>query len=120
MKSVGKTAGGKMTISHAVKATSAAVSVSGSQGAPKAVATDGEAVVSSPTVDRSDVPAFNFTDIRLDGGYVVMKAENVVPGVNYTTVADGKEAGVTTATGNTIILVRPKEGDSAIIRGVAK
>lgn len=119
VKSIGKV-GGKVTISKAVKATNASVQVAGSQGAPTAVATDGAAVVAAPTVNPADIPALKFTSIKLDGDFVILEAENVVPGVGYTTVADGKEAGITTATSNKIILIRPKEGDSAIIRGIAK
>lgn len=120
VKSVGKTTGNKVTVTKAVKATSAAVEVAGSQGAPTAVGgVPGGAVVSGSTAP-ANIPALKFTSIKLDGGYVVMEAENTVAGVNYTTVADGKEAGITTATGSKIILIRPKEGDSAIIRGIAK
>lgn len=120
VKSIGKTAGGKVTVSKAVKATNAPIQVAGSQAAPTAISVSGGAVVAGPTVNPADIPALKFTSIKLDGDYVVMEAENTVPGVNYTTVAGGKEAGVTTATGNKIILIRPKEGDSAIIRGIAK
>ena len=120
VKSIGKTANGKVTISKAVKATSASVAVAGSQGAPTAVAADGSAVVAAPTVAPADIPALKFTGIKLDGDFVILEAENVVPGVGYTTVAGDKEAGITTATSSKIILIRPKEGDSAIIRGIAK
>ena len=120
VKSIGKTAGGKVTVTHAVKATAAAVAVAGSQTAPTAIGgVAGGAVVSAQTAP-SNIPPLKFTSIKLDGDYVVMEAANTVPGVNYATVADGKESGITTATGNTIILIRPKEGDSAIIRGLAK
>lgn len=120
VKSIGKTAGGKVTISKAGKATAAAVKVGGSQSAPTTLGgVPGGAVVSAPTAP-ANIPQLKFTSIKLDGDYVVMEAENTVPGVNYTTVAGGKEAGITTATGNKIILIRPKEGDSAIIRGLAK
>ena len=120
VKSIGKTVGGKITISRACKATSAAVAVSGSQGVPTKIdGVEGGAVVAAPTAPVN-IPALKFTSIKLDGDFVILEAENVVPGVNYTTVADGKEAGLTTATGNKIILIRPREGESAIIRGVAK
>lgn len=123
VKSIGKTAGDKVTVSKAVKATSATVKVSSANSASApttAGGVAGGAVVAGPTVNPADIPALKFTSIKLDGDYVVMEAENTVPGVNYTTVADGKEAGITTATGNKIILIRPKEGDSAIIRGISK
>ena len=120
VKSVGKTAGGKVTVTHAVKATTAAVQVAGSQSAPTAIGgIPGGAVINVPTAP-ANIPPLRFTSISLDGDYVVMEAENTVPGVNYTTVAGGKEAGVTTATGSKIILIRPKEGDSAIIKGLGK
>ena len=119
VKSIGKS-GDKVTVTKAVKATSAAVEVAGSQGAPTAVGgVPGGAVVSGSTAP-ANIPPIKFTSIKLDGGYVVMEAENTVAGVNYTTVADGKEAGITTATGSKIILIRPKEGNSAIISGLAK
>ena len=118
--SIGKTAGGEVTVTKAVKATTAAVQVVGSQSAPTAIGgVLGGAVVNAPTAPAS-IPPLKFTSIKLDGDYVVMEAENTVPGVKYTTVAGGKEAGITTATGNKIILIRPKEGDSAIISGLAK
>lgn len=120
VKSIGKTLSGKVVISKAVKATSAAVAVAGSQGAPTVIGgVEGGAVISAPTAS-ANIPPLKFTSIKLDGDYVVMEAENTVPGVNYTTIADGKEAGITTATSNKIILIRPKEGDSAIIRGLTK
>ncbi|MBQ0033122.1 MAG: hypothetical protein KBT68_10030 [bacterium] len=120
VKSIGKTVGGKVTVTHAAKATDAAVQVAGSQSAPTAIGgVEGGAVVSAPTAP-ANIPPLKFTSIKLDGNYVVMEAENTVPGVNYATVANGKESGITTATGNTIILIRPKEGDSAIIRGLTK
>lgn len=119
---VGKSAGGKVTITHAAKATTASVAASGSGSlTPTALPTvPGGVVVSGKTVAPGEVPAFKFTSIRLDGDYVVMEAENTVPGVNYATVADGKETGVTTATSDKITLIRPKTGDSAIIRGITK
>ena len=120
VKSIGKTTAGKVTVSKACKATSAAVAVSGSHGVPMKIGgVEGGAVVAAPTAP-ANIPALKFTSIKLDGDFVILEAENVVPGVNYTTVADGKETGITTATSNKIILVRPKEGESAIIRGVAK
>lgn len=120
VKSVGKTASGKVTVTHAAKATLAAVAVSGAQSAPTtAGGVSGGVVISAPTAP-ANIPPLRFTSITLDGDYVVMEADNVVPGVNYTTVADGKEAGITTATSDTIILIRPKQGDSAIIRGLTK
>ena len=122
VKSVGKTADGKVTVTKAVKATSAAVQVASSKSAsaPTAIGgVPGGAVVDAPTAP-ANIPQLKFTSIRLDGDYVVMEAENTVPGVNYVTVSGGKESGITTATGNKIILIRPKEGDSAIISGLAK
>ena len=119
VKSIGKS-GDTVTVTKAVKATTAAVQVAGSQSAPTAIGgVPGGAVVSGSTAP-ANIPPLKFTSIKLDGGYVVMEAENTIPGVNYTTVADGKEAGITTATSSKIILIRPKEGDSAIIRGIAK
>ena len=120
VKSIGKAVDNKVTVTKAVKATTAAVQVAGSQSAPTAIGgVPGGAVVSVPTAP-ANIPPLRFTSISLDGDYVVMEAESTVPGVNYTTVAGGKEAGVTTATGSKIILIRPKEGDSAIIKGLAK
>ena len=120
VKSVGKATNGNVTITHAAKATSTAVAVSGSQSAPTtAGGVSGAVVVSGPTAPAS-IPALRFTSITLDGDYVVMTAANAIPGVSYTTVVDGKEAGITTATGDTIILIRPKEGDRAIIQGIDK
>lgn len=119
VKSIGKS-GDKVTVTKAVKATAAAVQVAGSQSAPTAIGgVEGGAVVNVPTAP-ANVPPLRFTSIKLDGDYVVMEAEDVVPGVNYATVADGKESGITTATSNKIILIRPKEGNSAIISGLAK
>ena len=121
VKSIGKTAGGKVIVSKAAKATSAAVKAGSSQSAPTTVGgVEGGAVIAAPTVDPTSIPPLRFTSITVDGDFVVMEAENVVPGVSYTTVVGGKEAGSTTATSNKIILIRPKEGDSAIIRGIAK
>ena len=121
VKSIGKTAGGKVTVSKAAKATSAAVKSGSSQSAPTTVGgVAGGAVIAAPTVDPTSIPPLRFTSIKLDGDYVVMEAEGSVPGVSYATVADGKEAGLTTATSGKIILIRPKEGDSAIIRGISK
>ena len=121
VKSIGKTDGGKVTVSKAAKATSAAVKSGSSQSAPTTVGgVAGGAVIAAPTVDPASIPPLRFTSITLDGDFVVMEAEGCVPGVNYATVADGKEAGLTTATGGKIILIRPKEGDSAIIRGISK
>ena len=120
VKSIGKSADNKVTVTKAVKATTAAVQVAGSQSAPTAVGgVPGGAVVNVPTAPANG-PPLRFTSIKLDGDYVVMEAEDVVPGVNYATVANGKESGITTATGNRIILIRPKEGNSAIISGLAK
>ena len=120
VKSIGKTTSGNVTVTHAVKATTAAVQVAGSQSAPTAIGgVPGGAIVSAPTVSEN-IPQLKFTSITLDGDYVVMAAENTVPCVNYTTVVNGEESGITTATGNTIILIRPKKGDSAIITGLAK
>ena len=120
VKSIGKTAGGEVTVTKAVKATTAAVQVTGSQSAPTAIGgVPGGAVVNAPTAP-ANIPQLRFTSIKLDGDYVVMEAEDTVPGVNYATVAGGKESGVTTATSNKIILIRPKEGNSAIISGLAK
>lgn len=120
VQSIGKTVSGKVTITHAVKATTAAVAVSGSQTAPAAVGgIPGGAVISAPTAP-ANIPPLKFTSIKLDGGYVVMEAEDTVPGVNYATVANGKESGITTATSSKIILIRPKEGNTAIISGLAK
>ena len=119
VKSIGKS-GDKVTVSKAVKATTAAVQVAGSQSAPTAIGgVPGGAVVSVPTAP-ANVPQLRFTSIKLDGDYVVMEAEDTVPGVNYATVANGKESGITTATSSKIILIRPKEGNSAIISGLAK
>ena len=119
VKSIGKS-GDKVTVSKAVKATTAAVQVAGSQSAPTAIGgVPGGAVVNVPTAP-ANVPQLRFTSIKLDGDYVVMEAEDTVPGVNYATVADGKESGITTATSNKIILIRPKEGNSAIISGLSK
>ena len=121
VKSIGKTAGGKVLVSKAAKATSAAVKAGSSQSAPTTVGgVAGGAVIAAPTVDPAAVKPLRFTSIKLDGDYVVMEAEGSVPGVSYATVADGKEAGLTTATSGKIILIRPKEGDSAIIRGISK
>ena len=120
VKSIGKTVDNKVTVTKAVKATTAAVQVAGSQSAPTAIGgVPGGAVVSAPTAP-ANVPQLRFTSIKLDGDYVVMEAEDTVPGVNYATVANGKESGITTATSNKIILIRPKEGNSAIISGLAK
>ena len=120
VKSIGKSVDNKVTVTKAVKATTAAVQVAGSQSAPTAIGgVPGGAVVNVPTAP-ANVPPLRFTSIKLDGDYVVMEAEDVVPGVNYATVADGKESGITTATGNKIILIRPKEGNQAIISGLAK
>lgn len=116
--SVGKS-GGKVVVTHAAKATEASVAA-GSQAAPTAAPVAEGTVVAGATINPSDIPQFRFTDIKLDGDYIVMEAENTVPGVNYTTVVDGKEAGITTATGDKIILIRQKEGDSAIISGLVK
>ena len=119
VKSIGKS-GDKVTVSKAVKATTAAVQVAGSQSAPTAIGgVPGGAVVNVPTAP-ANVPQLRFTSIKLDGDYVVMEAEDTVPGVNYATVANGKESGITTATSSKIILIRPKEGNSAIISGLAK
>ena len=119
VKSIGKS-GDKVTVTKAVKATTAAIQVAGSQSAPTAIGgVPGGAVVDAPTAP-ANIPQLRFTSIRLDGDYVVMEAEDVVPGVNYATVAGGKESGITTATSNKIILIRPKEGNQAIISGLAK
>ena len=119
VKAIGKT-GDKVLVTHAAKATKASVKVSSSQAAPTEAPVEDDAVIAGSTVDSADVPPLKFTCIKLDGDYVVMDAENVVPGVNYTTVSNGKEAGVTTATSKKITLIRPKEGDSAIITGISK
>ena len=118
VKKIGKS-NGKVLVTHAAKATAASVAVAGSQAAPTATPVAGGTVIAGSTAP-ANIPALRFTSIKLDGDYVVMEAEGVVPGVNYTTVVDGKEAGVTTATSGKITLIRPKEGDSAIIRGIAK
>lgn len=119
VKSVGKS-GDKVTVTHAAKATTASVAVAGSRAAPTAAPLAEGTVVTGATVDPANIPQLRFTSIRLDGDYVVMEAVDTVPGVNYATVAGGKESGLTTATSNKIILIRPKEGNSAIISGLAK
>ena len=119
VKSVGKS-GDKVTVTHAAKATAASVAVSGSQAAPTAAPVAEGTVVTGATVDPAKIPQLRFTSIKLDGDYVVMEAADTVPGVNYATVANGKESGITTATSNKIILIRPKEGNQAIISGLAK
>ena len=121
IKSIGKTAEGNVLVSKAVKATSAAVKAGSSQSAPTTVGgVAGGAVIAAPTVDPASIPPLRFTSITLDGDFVVMEAVGCVPGVNYATVAGGKESGLTTATGDKIILIRPKEGASAIISGISK
>lgn len=119
VKSVGKS-GDNVTVTHAAKATAASVAVAGSQAAPTAAPVAEGTVITGATVDPAKIPQLRFTSIKLDGDYVVMEAENTVPGVNYATVANGKESGITTATSSKIILIRPKEGNSAIISGLAK
>lgn len=119
VKSVGKS-GDKVTVTHAAKATATPVAVAGSQAAPTAAPVANGTVVTGATVDLSNIPQLRFTSIKLDGDYVVMEAQDTVPGVNYATVAGGKESGLTTATSSKIILIRPKEGNSAIISGLAK
>ena len=119
VKSVGKS-GDKVTVTHAAKATAASVAVAGSQAAPTAAPVAEGTVVTGATVDPAKIPQLRFTSIKLDGDYVVMEAEDTVPGVNYATVSGGKESGITTATSSKIILIRPKEGNSAIISGLAK
>ena len=119
VKSVGKS-GDKVVVTHAAKATAASVAVSGSQTAPTAAPVADGTVVTGATVDPTKIPQLKFTSIKLDGDYVVMEAEDTVPGVNYVTVSGGKESGITTATSNKIILIRPKEGNSAIITGLSK
>ena len=119
VKKIGKS-GDKVTVTHAAKATAASVAVSGSQAAPTAAAVaEGGTVVAGATAP-ANIPQLRFTSIKLDGDYVVMEAEDTVPGVNYATLANGKESGITTATSSKIILIRPKEGNSAIISGLAK
>ena len=116
---IGKASGGSLTVTHAAKAVSAEVSVAGGPTVPAGASGIPGGVIAAPTAPAS-IPPLRFTSIKLDGNYVVMEADSTVPGVNYTTVVNGKEAGVTTATSDKIILIRPKEGDSAIIRGLAK
>ena len=117
--SVGKV-GDNVTVTHAAKATAASVAAAGSQAAPTAAPVAEGTVVTGATVDPAKIPQLRFTSIKLDGDYVVMEAEDTVPGVNYATVSGGKESGITTATSSKIILIRPKEGNSAIISGLAK
>ena len=116
---IGKADGGSVTITHAAKAVSATVAVAGSTSVPTSASGIPGGAIAAPTAP-AEIPPFRFTSIKVDGDYVVMEAENTVPGVNYTTVVDGKEAGVTTATSGKIVLIRAKTADSAIIRGLVK
>ena len=119
VKSIGKSTG---IVTHAAKATAVPFANSSSGvSAPTTMSLDGGAVVAGPTIDPAQIPPMMFTSITVDGDWVVMEAENIIPGVNYTTVADdGTESGITTATSGKIMLIRRKTADSAIIRGMVK
>ena len=121
VKSIGKT-GGKVVVSHAAKATVAAVQASGSQAIPTSVeGLPNGVVIAPPTIDPANIPDFKFTDIKVDGDWVVMEIDNTIPGVNYTSVdTAGEKGSVTSGNGGKITLIRPKQGDSAIIRGRAE
>lgn len=112
LKSVGKTAG-IVNVRDYVKAANAKVMSSGSQAIPT---TDESfpngAVIAPPTIDPANIPDFKFTSIKVDGDWVVLTIDNTIPGVINATVA-GTE-------GKPIVLIRPKTGDSAIIRGRAE
>ena len=120
LQSVGKNEG-IVKVRDYVKLGKDRLTVSGRQAVPTPdEGLPNGVVIASPTVDPTNIPALRFTLIKLDGDYVVMEAENVVPGVNYAIVASEKESGAITATGNKIVFIRPKEGDRAIIRGLEK
>ena len=121
VQSIGKTAGGQVTVTKAVKATSAAVRVSGSgASAPTTVAgVEGGAVISAPTVDPATLQNAKITKITLDGDFVILEMEGTVPGGNYAAVGAADltkgasvESGVTTATGSKVQVIVPKTGDS--------
>ena len=119
LKSVGKI-GGQVNVRDYVKAANAKVMSSGNQAIPTAdEGLPNGVVIAQPTIDPANIPAFKFTSIKVDGNWVVMIIDNTIPGVNYDTAASGKESGITTATAKPTILIRPKEGDSAIIRGIS-
>ena len=119
VKKVGKS-GGKVVVTHAAKATAASIAASSSLAAPTAVkAAEGGTVVAGATVNTADIPALKFTSIKVDGDYVVMEAENSVPGVNYTTKNTNGEAGaVTSGNGGKITLIRPTKPQGELISGV--
>lgn len=119
LKSVGKTKG-IVNVRDYVKAANAEVGVYGIQPLPTVDSTSNGGIIATPSADTEEIPAFRFTSIKVDGDWVVMLATDAVTGVNYATVADGKEPGTTTPTDRTTVLIRPKTGDSAIIRGMVK
>lgn len=115
--------GQRNSITHAGKATAVRLANSSSGvSAPTTMTLDGGAVVSGPTIDPAQIPPMMFTSIKVEGDWVRMEAENTIPGVNYTTVADdGSEGAITTGTqSGKITLIRRKTADSAIIRGMVK
>ena len=108
-----------MTVTHAAKATTTSVKVdSNSLGAPASTDKTG-LEISGFAVDN--VPPLRFTSIDPNhGDKVELTAENAVPGVNYTIYINDKPCGATTAMGTTVKFIRQKDGDSAIIKGVAE
>lgn len=115
----------KVTISRAVKA---AATVKASATTPgSGIGAQGGAVAAAPTVDLAGVQQPKITQFKVDGDYVVLEMEGVVPGVNYSALgantpgfANPSEGKPSTATGDKLTVIVPKVGDRGFFKGVIK
>lgn len=118
VKSVGKTADGQVTVTHAAKAVAAIAVKESSKSTPTAAEGSEGVVIADATVAEADVKAPAITGISFENGLVKISLDNVVKGVNYVimgsdspAMTNAKEGFVTSAGGEKMTLIAPKFGN---------